>query len=76
MYDQVKPSPLSGYDRIKRHRQKLVAAGVQTYPNSPIPPDAAAALDVLLDAGYASSTTAIISRALVEAAKRIRRPKS
>lgn len=75
MSNSKKPAPLSGYERVKRHRQKLAAAGVQTYPNSPIPPDAAAALEVLLAAGYAPSATAAISRALVEAASREIDPK-
>lgn len=70
MTDQTKPTPLSGYERVKRHRQKLAAAGVQTYPNSPIPPDAAVALATLLGGGYATSVTAAINRALIEAATR------
>ena len=75
MSDSKKPAPLSGYERVKRHRQKLAAAGVRAYPNSPIPPDAAQALDALLAAGYAPSATAAISRALVEAASREIDPK-
>ena len=70
MTDRKKTAALSGYERVKRHRQKLAAAGVRTYPNSPIPAGAAQALDALLAAGYAPSATSCIARALLEAAKR------
>jgi len=58
----------AGWSRA--NEAKRIAAGGRRLPGGVLPADAADALAELQDAGYASSATACIARALVEAARR------
>ena len=54
---------------VVESRRRAIAKGAQRLPDGLLTPEAAAALDALLAAGWASSRAQIVNRALVEAQK-------
>lgn len=65
--EEVKPKPSSA-DRVRRHRDNVLRAGGRRMTVT-LNPEAAAALDHLLTAGYSGSAVGIINRALTDAAR-------
>jgi len=61
-----KPVPLA--ERVGASVERALERGARRTPRGVLPPEAAAALQALLDAGYAPNATACIARALREAA--------
>lgn len=59
---------------VKAARERAVAAGARMIPRGLLHKPAADALALLRAAGYAGSLTAVIERALVDAADRLPRP--
>lgn len=64
---------LSKSQAVARSRQKLTQAGGRRLPTGYLQPDAAAALDALLQAGYAPTATGVIASALLDARRKIAR---
>lgn len=62
--------PKSPADRVADSRARAIERGAIRTPRGVLPPDAAQALDALMQSGYATSRTACIARALVQAAAR------
>ena len=60
--------PLTPAERVRRARAALVERGGKRIPTGYLQPDAAAALQKLVDCGYAPSPVAAISKALLAAA--------
>lgn len=60
-------------ERVRASRERLKLAGGRAIPRGMLKPDAAAALAALLTAGYADSEAGVISAALLDAQKKIRR---
>lgn len=60
--------PLTPAERVARARIALVERGGRRMPSGYLQPDAAAALQKLVDCGYASSPVAAISKALLATA--------
>lgn len=60
-------APLTPAQRVARAQTALVARGGRRMPNGHLQPDAAQALDALVQAGYAASPVAAISAALLDA---------
>ena len=54
-------------------RQKLTEAGGKRLPTVYLQPDAAKALQALLDAKYAPTVSGIVSQALLDAARKVAR---
>ena len=54
----------------RANEAKRIASGGRRLPGGVLTADAAAALSMLQDGGYAASATACIARALIEAARR------
>ena len=69
MPDRVK-TPLTPAQRVARAQTALVARGGRRIPSGYLQPDAAQALESLVQAGYAASPVAAISAALLDAQKR------
>lgn len=65
--------PATLAERVERARAKAIAAGARPTPRGVLPAEAAQALDSLQAGGYASSATACIARALLDAASRAER---
>lgn len=61
-------NPKTPATRVREFEARQVKAGGRRMPGSMMSPQAVAALDQLIAAGYASSMTACIERALKEAA--------
>ena len=61
--------------RVAKARQKLVEAGGRRLPTGYLHPEAAAALDALVAAGYAPTATGAISAALLDAQRKVARQK-
>lgn len=70
---QQKPTPLTNAAKVARARAKLLQEGGRRLPTGYLQPNAAAALDALLSAGYAKTVTGVISSALLDAARKIGR---
>lgn len=66
---------LTPSQRVSRAHKKLIEAGGRRMPSGYLQPDAAQALDRLIAAGYAPGPKGCIDAALLEAAKRIEKPK-
>lgn len=66
-------APLTKSQRVEQSRARLVAAGGRRLPTCYLQPDAAAALDSLLAAGYGSTVAAVISAALLDAQRKVSR---
>lgn len=64
---RMNDEPMSLSERVRASEQRKVEAGGRRMPGGVMPADAAAALEMLQAAGYGSSATGCISRALVEA---------
>ena len=60
-------------DRVKKSQQAAIERGGRATPRGILKPDAAAALAALLGAGYSDTATGVISAALLDAEKKIRR---
>ena len=60
--------PLTPAERVRRARAALVERGGKRIPTGYLQPDAAAALQKLVDCGYAPSPVAAISKALMSTA--------
>ena len=65
---QQNPKPLA--QRVRESEARSLEAGAVRMPGGLLQAHAAQALNDLLDAGYADSKTAVISKALLEARKR------
>lgn len=65
-----KPRPIPLAERVAASRARAIEAGARPTPRGLLPPDAAKALDVLMETGYAGSQTACIARALVAVSRR------
>lgn len=59
--------------RVAKARQRLTQAGGRRLPTGYLQPDAAAALDALLAAGYAPTIVGVITAALLDAERKVRR---
>lgn len=59
--------------RVAQARERLVAAGGRRLPTCYLQPEAAAALDALLAAGYGSTVAGVLSAALMDAQRKISR---
>ena len=66
-----KPKPL--VQRVRDSEAKSLESGAERLPGGLLKPDVALALKELLDAGYAKGKTAVISRAILEARKRLKK---
>jgi len=62
MTGKSKPVPLS--DRVRASEARKIAGGGRRMPGGVLPQAAAQKLDLLLEAGYATSAMAVIVRAL------------
>lgn len=60
--------PLTPAERVHRAQTALVERGGRRMPSGYLQPDAAAALQKLVDCGYAPSPVAAISKALMSTA--------
>lgn len=60
--------------RARDSEARKIAAGGRRMPGGVMPPDAAAALDVLQRNQYGSSASGCIFRAIIEAAERFQEP--
>ena len=60
--------PLTPAERVRRARAALLERGGKRIPTGYLQPDAAAALQKLVDCGYAPSPVAAISKALMSTA--------
>lgn len=69
-------APLTPAQRVRSAEAALVARGGRRMPNGHLQPDAAQALDALVQAGYAASPVAVISAALLDAQRKITRSKT
>lgn len=58
-------------ERVARARQKLLQEGGRRLPTGYLQPNAAAALDALLAAGYATTATGVIAAALLDAQRKV-----
>lgn len=67
--------PLTPAQRVARAQAALVERGGRRIPSGYLQPDAAQALESLVQAGYASSPVSVISAALLDVAKRRKRSK-
>lgn len=54
--------------RVRESERRSISGGAVRMPGGLLPAEAATALDALVTGGYASSKTAVIARALVDAA--------
>jgi hypothetical protein len=61
--------------RVAKAREKLLQEGGRRLPTGYLQPDAAAALDALLSAGYAPTATGVIAASLLDAQRKITRRK-
>lgn len=66
---------ISPSKRVAASRARAITAGAQRLPSGLLPPDAAVAMDELVEAGYARGKAACIARALIEARGRQKPPK-
>ena len=66
-----KPKPL--VQRVRDSEAKSLESGAERLPGGLLKPDVALALKELLDAGYATGKTEAISRAILEAKKRLKK---
>lgn len=66
---------VSASQRVAKARAKLLQEGGRRLPTGYLQPDAASALDALLAAGYAPTTTGVIAAALLDAQRKIARRK-
>lgn len=64
---------LTKSQHVAKSRERLVAAGGRRLPTCYLQPDAAAALDALLAAGYGSTVAGVLSAALLDAKRKISR---
>lgn len=62
----------SNAQSVRESEARSIEAGAVRMPGGLLPPEAAAALAELLDAGYAPSKNGVISRALISARKRLK----
>lgn len=60
-------------DRVRDSEARSLEAGAMRMPGGLLKPDVAQALIELVNAGYADGKTAVISRALLEARKRLKK---
>lgn len=58
-------------DRVRKANAKLIALGGRRMPSGYLQPEVNAALEALIDSGYAGSPVAAISQALIDAHKKI-----
>ena len=65
------PKPL--VQRVRDSEAKSLESGAERLPGGLLKPNVAQALKELLDAGYATGKTAVISRAILEARKRLKK---
>lgn len=66
-----KPKPL--VQRVRDSEAKSLESGAERLPGGLLKPDVALALKELLDAGYATGKTEAISRAILDARKRLKK---
>ena len=66
-------TPKTPAQRVRSAEAALAARGGRRMPNGHLQPDAAQALQSLVDGGYASSPVAAISAALLDAERSLRR---
>lgn len=64
-------APLTPAQRVRRAEAKLKEAGGRRIPGGFLQPDAAKALESLVQSGYAASPVAVISTALLDARARL-----
>jgi len=64
------PPAFTAAQRVRKSESALRERGGRRLPGGSLQPDAAAALDTLQRSGYAASATAVIARALLEAASK------
>lgn len=64
-------APLTPAQRVRRAEAKLKEAGGRRIPGGFLQPDAAQALESLVQSGYAASPVAAISAALLDARARL-----
>jgi hypothetical protein len=60
--------PLTPAQRVRKSERLARERGGRRLPGGTLSPEAAHALEILLDRGYATSATSVIARALIEAA--------
>lgn len=65
--------PTTNAQRVAKARAKLTEAGGRRIPTGWLQPDAAAAIDALVAAGYAPTATGAIAQALLDAQRKIGR---
>lgn len=66
-------APLTAYQRVRRAKDKAIQAGGKRLPDGIMPPPVAQAMRALLDAGYADSAMGVISNALLDAQRKLKR---
>lgn len=65
---EPQPKPLA--QRVRESEARSIDAGAVRMPGGLLPADAAAALNELVETGYAASKTAVIAKALLAVRKR------
>lgn len=67
-----KPTPVPLGERVRASEARKLKAGGRRIPGGILPPDAAAALELLTAEQYATTASGCIFRALIEAAERVK----
>ena len=67
------PAPLTNYQRVKRAHATLIERGGKRLADIWLQPDAAQALADLAASGYAPTSAAIVSAALLDAHRKVLR---
>lgn len=66
-------SPLTNYQRVRRAKDNAIAQGGRRAPDGILSADVASALDDLVRAKYADTAIGAVSRALLDAQKRLKK---
>lgn len=64
--------PLTNYERVKRSKAKAISSGGRRFDGI-LSQEVATALDALLDARYADTAIGAISKALLDAQKKLKK---
>lgn len=65
--------PLTNYQRVRRAKNKAIELGGRRAPDGILPKDVAEALDALIKSGYATTSIGAVSKALLDAQKRLKK---